>query len=111
MCRPPSACSSVVDRYRDSILAARIDSTTTLRELKLVLRDPKPDERRVKKLSEALIAHRARLHKLQDERVRDMGKVLTPAQFGRLLASWRAVDRAIQKEARRSLIRCEARRS
>jgi Spy/CpxP family protein refolding chaperone len=93
---------SVVDRYRDSILAARIDSTTTLQQLKLVLRDPHPDDRRVKKLNEALIAHRARLTKLREERVHDMSKVLTPPQFGRLLVSWRAIDRAIRKEARRS---------
>jgi Spy/CpxP family protein refolding chaperone len=93
---------SVVDRYRDSILTARIDSTTTLHQLKLVLRDAHPDDRRVKKLNDALIAHRARLEKLKEERVHDMEKILTPPQFGRLLVSWRAIDRAIRKEARRS---------
>ncbi len=93
---------SVIDRYRDSMLAARIDSTTTMQELKLVLRTDKPDERRVKKLSDSLLAHRAQIHKLQTERLHDLSKVLTPAQFGRLLAEWRNVERTIRKEARRS---------
>ena len=93
---------AVVERYRDPILAARIDSTTTLRQLNFVLRSEHPDDRRVKKLSEALIAHRARLEKLKEDRVRDIGKVLTAPQFGRLLVSWRTIERAIRKEARRS---------
>jgi Spy/CpxP family protein refolding chaperone len=93
---------AVADRYYDSILSARIESTTTMRELSLLLRSPKPDERRVRKLSETVIAQRARLRKLQDERMHDMSKVLSSVQFGRLLTSWRAVERNIRKDARRS---------
>ena len=56
----------------------------------------------MRKLTDSVIAHRAQLRKLQDERMHDMSKVLSPAQFGRLLTSWRAVERNIRKEARRS---------
>lgn len=91
---------AVVERYREPMESARIESTTTLHELRLVLRDEHPDERRIKKLAEALVTRRAEVNKLRAERLHDMSRVLTPSQFGRLLVSWRAVNRALQREAR-----------
>jgi hypothetical protein len=92
---------SVVEEYRGRILTARIDSVTTLSELKRLVRTERPEPRRVQKLTSALLVHRAELQKQKDERTRAIAKVLTPLQFGRLLSSWRSVDRAIRNQVPR----------
>ena len=102
---PPSSAErvqSVVEKFRDRIFAARIDSVTTLSELKRQLKSERPDPRRVEKLSAALLTHRAELQKQKDERTRAMAKVLTPIEFGRLLSTMSAVDRAIRTQLPRS---------
>ncbi|HZS39726.1 MAG TPA: periplasmic heavy metal sensor [Polyangia bacterium] len=87
----------VVDRYHAQLAELRRADANALRELRLLLRDEHPDDKRVKKLSEQLLASRARLAKVKGDRLRDLGKVMTPSQFGRLLVSWRSVNHAIRR--------------
>jgi Spy/CpxP family protein refolding chaperone len=87
----------VVDRYRGPIAELRKADGETLRELRLLLRVERPDDKRIKKLADQLLTSRTKLQKVKAERLHDLAKVMSPSQFGRLLVSWQRVNGAIRR--------------
>ncbi len=101
----PSAerVQKVMDRYDGSIRDLRLQSSKSLHELRLLLRNETVDQKRVKRLADEVLANRVRMQKIQTERLHDVEKVLTPPQFGKLLVSWRAVNRTIRLERQKAI--------
>ena len=59
------------------------------------------DGKRMKQLSERLASNRDKLAKLRADRLKEMRKVTTSAQFAQLLVSWQSVNRAVHREQRK----------
>ncbi len=100
----PSAerVQQVMDRYDTPIRELRHQSSASLHELRLLLRNEEPDAKRLKRLADQVLANRTHMNKLQGDRLHEVEKVLTPSQFGKLLVSWRAVNRTIRLERQKA---------
>ncbi len=94
----PSAerAQKIMERYRGPIGDLRRANRENIHELRALLRGERPDEKRVQKLEQQVFAARAKLTQLKAERMRELEKVLTPAELGRLLVAWTRVNRAIR---------------
>ena len=54
------------------------------RDLKAEVESARPDDARIAKYIDLLLANRVRRHALQDEQLKELRKVLTPVQQGKL---------------------------
>lgn len=88
---------AVVDRYKPKMDPLRKEDQRILKQLRGTV-----DDAQAKSLTSKLEKNRKKLRSLRADRLRDIEKLLTPAQFGRLVASMSRVDRAIQM-SRKSL--------
>lgn len=74
----------ILARYDDREMALSGERHDIVRELKAELAAPRPDNGRVEKIVDRLLANRARRHALHDEQFKELRKVLTPVQQGKL---------------------------
>jgi Spy/CpxP family protein refolding chaperone len=74
----------VLSKYDDRELALGNERRDIVRELRGLVEAPKPDDARITKAIEKLLANRARRHDLHDEQIKDLRKVLTPVQQAKL---------------------------
>ncbi len=86
----------VVERYVEPLKAARQERRDATHELKQLLRAEKPNEVRIRKLEERVSQAASKLHQIESDRMRDLGKVLTPAELGRLMLSWREINHSLR---------------
>jgi hypothetical protein len=88
----------VNDRFRPELRELRRERVRIARELRGQLRLG-AKEARLKTLDNELLDNTARLEAAHGQRMRELAKVLTPSQFGRLLMSWRAIQRSVRRGA------------
>ncbi|MGZ3438425.1 MAG: hypothetical protein ACXVDD_02870 [Polyangia bacterium] len=93
---------SLVDKYNAKIAPLQRADVAILGELRTQLALTVPDARRLKSLSGDLVKNRQKLQSLRDERLRELQRTLTPAEFSRLLVRWPALTRQLRREARRA---------
>ncbi len=74
----------ILAKYDDRELALGNERHDIVRELKAELAAPRPDDARISKAIDRLLANRVRRHALQDEQIKDLRKVLTPVQQAKL---------------------------
>jgi Spy/CpxP family protein refolding chaperone len=86
----------VVERYVEPMKSARQERRDAMRELRGLLRSGQPSEPQLRRLEQNVAQSAARLHQLEADRMRDLGKVLTPAELGRLMVSWRAINYSLR---------------
>jgi hypothetical protein len=86
----------VVDRFRPEIKSARDERRAALREIKLILRNEKPAQSRIRAAEQRLETTNAHLRALDQKRMDALKAVTTPEQLGRVILSWRSVNRALR---------------
>jgi Spy/CpxP family protein refolding chaperone len=74
----------ILAKYDERELVLSNERHEIVRELKAELAAAKPDNARVEKAVDRLLANRARRHTLHDEQLKELRKVLTPVQQGKL---------------------------
>jgi Spy/CpxP family protein refolding chaperone len=74
----------ILAKYDERQMALAAERREVARELKAELDSPHPDDARIAKHIDRLLANRARRHALQDEQLKELRKVLTPVQQGKL---------------------------
>jgi hypothetical protein len=87
---------SVVDRYKPKMDPLRQEDLRILKQLRGGV-----DDAQAKALTAKLTRNRKRVASLKADRLHDIEKLLTPAQFGRLLASMPRIDRTVHREAKK----------
>lgn len=92
----------ILDRAYDEIGALAKDAGDARRELMALVAADKPDEARINKLVDKLIAAKQKMDKIGDDMIRDMRKVLTPVQAGKLVVALPEINRQIQQQIRRA---------
>ena len=93
---------SLVDKYNAKLAPLQRADVALLGELRTQLALTVPDARRLKSLSGELVKNRQKLQSLRDERLRELQKTLTPAEFSRLLVRWPSLTRQLRRDARRA---------
>jgi hypothetical protein len=88
------------DDESDKLLERRVDLQYRLRQAES-LRDPRALDR----LIDEAVANQRSLWDLEDRRVAELRKILTPAQTARLLVVLPALERKIERQLRRAVLR------
>lgn len=103
-----AAVAKIVDiaaGFEDRTLAARQQARSLRHELEALLKQPKPDDAAINKLVDEVGAHRTRLQQVEDERAAAMRKVLSPSQYAKVMIAWPRINRRIQEQLFKALIR------
>ena len=74
----------ILARYDEREMALSSERHDIVRELRAEVAAARPDDARIGKAIDRLLANRARRHALQDEQIKDLRKVLTPVQQAKL---------------------------
>jgi Spy/CpxP family protein refolding chaperone len=74
----------ILAKFDEREMALANERHEIVRELKAELAVPRPDNARLEKTVDRLLANRTRRHALHDEQIKELRKVLTPVQQGKL---------------------------
>jgi Spy/CpxP family protein refolding chaperone len=74
----------VLSKYDEKEMALAAERRDIVRELRTLVDADRPDDARITKAIEKLLANRNRRHQLHDEQIRELRKVLTPVQQAKL---------------------------
>jgi hypothetical protein len=72
----------------------------TLRELSQASTETSPDETKLRDLSDRVIALRHQIRDVEDERQQEVRRILSPAQFAKLITGWPEAERRIRERLR-----------
>ena len=90
--------AAVIARFDDQIAPLRRDTVRGGRELKGKLDAGTLDDATINRMVDHLIDNQARIKSLDEARAREVRKVLTPAQFARLVIALPRIKMHIQRE-------------
>jgi Spy/CpxP family protein refolding chaperone len=96
-----AALFPVINQYDDRFETLTAAGARIHRELRRAVADG--DDARTEELVDELVEHQRALWKLQEDRFRDVRKVLTPEQAARILILLPEIDRAIHAEIRKAM--------
>lgn len=102
-----AATAKVVDiaaGFEDRTLQARQEMRQQRQQLEELIQQPKPDDAAINKAIDGLLSQRERLRLAEDERAAALRKVLTPAQYGKVMIAWPRINRRIQEQLFKALI-------
>ena len=95
----------VLNRFDDQLEPIVRDMGEARREMRAQLESGKPDNAKLNKLIDRVVAGREKMQKIEHERLREVRKVLSPAQMARIVVVLPEVDRFVQREIKRALKR------
>lgn len=95
----------IAEQYEDKVIAARTDLRTRRKELDTLLAAVPLSEPAIAKATDAVLAHRARLQQIDEERISALRKVLSPSQFARVMLAWPRINRQIQEQIYRAIFK------
>ncbi len=95
----------VVGLYDDQMTAVRKDAQATRRDLTQLLKSSPNNVQQLTKLTDQLLSQRARLQQIENDRTAAMRKLLTPEQYARIILAWRKVNREIQEQIYKAVLK------
>jgi Spy/CpxP family protein refolding chaperone len=95
----------VLNRYDEQLEPIVRDMGEARREMRAQIESGKPDVAKLNKLVDRVVAGREKMHKVENDRLRDVRKVLTPVQMAKIVIVLPEVDRFVHKEIRKALKR------
>ena len=96
---------TVLNRYDDQLEPVLRDMGEARREMRAQIESGKPDAAKLNKLVDRVIAGREKMQKIENERLREIRKVMTPVQMARIVVVLPQVDQFIQRQLKRALKR------
>jgi hypothetical protein len=83
----------ILAKFDEREMALAVERRDIARELRSELAGPRPDDGKLTKGIDKLLANRARRHAVTDERIRELRKVLTPVQQAKLALLLPSIER------------------
>lgn len=93
--------------FEDQMIATRQDLRAKRGDLDRLLAVPKPDDPAIDRAVDALMAQRKKLGDIEAERTAALRKALSPNQFARVLVAWPRINRRIQEQLYRALLKSQ----
>ncbi|MSP15808.1 MAG: hypothetical protein EXR73_04180 [Myxococcales bacterium] len=93
----------VLNKYDDQLGVIAAENGSARRELRRLHKEGKLDDAAANRITDMIVAIRARIHKLEDERLVALRKVVKPTQLARLMVVLPEVDHAIERAIRKTL--------
>lgn len=90
--------------FEDRTLHARQEMRQQRQQLEALIKQPKADDAAINKAIEGVMAQREVLRVAEDERSAALRKVLTPAQYAKVMIAWPRINRRIQEQLFKALI-------
>jgi Spy/CpxP family protein refolding chaperone len=100
--RGAARLTPIVDRGYDQIAAIAKDSGAARRELRLLVVAHPPDDVKINRLVDRLLANKARVEAVESSMLADMRRVLSPVQVARLVVVLPEINHQIQQQIRRA---------
>jgi Spy/CpxP family protein refolding chaperone len=75
----------VLAKFDEKEMVLASERRDIIRDLRAEVESPRPDDARIGKAIERLLANRARRHQLHDEQIKEVRRVLTPVQQAKLV--------------------------
>ena len=95
----------VLNRFDDQLEPLMRDTGEARREMRAQIESGKPDVAKLNKLIDRSIANREKTQKIENDRIREVRKVLTPVQMAKIVVVLPEVDRFVQNQIRKALKR------
>jgi uncharacterized protein YicC (UPF0701 family) len=95
--------AAVIDRIDDHVAQLQRDNHAAYLELKQLLEQPQPDPNAVNRLIDRITANRAGVLHAEEDRTREVRRLLTPVQYGKIVIAYPMVNRQIRAHIRRAL--------
>lgn len=96
--------AAVVDRSDDQKAALQRDNQTAYLELKHLLEMPQPDAAAINRLIDHMLANRSAILRNEEERTREVRRLMAPAQYARIMIAWPMVNKQIRAGIRKALM-------
>ncbi len=90
--------------FEDRTLQARQEMRQHRQQLEELIKQPRPDDAAINQAIEAVTLQRLRLRQAEDERSAALRKVLTPAQYAKVMIAWPRINRRIQEQLFKALL-------
>jgi Spy/CpxP family protein refolding chaperone len=88
----------VSERYQLQIAGVHREVGLAMRELKAQLAAPTLNDARLAQLADTVVSDRQKVQALEAQRTAEYRRVLSPAQFARLIVTWPQINRQIRVE-------------
>lgn len=88
----------VSERYQQQIAGVHREVGLAMRELKAQLAAPTLNDARLSQLADTVVGDRQKVQALEAQRTAEYRRVLSPAQFARLIVEWPQINRQIRVE-------------
>ncbi|MCU1282889.1 MAG: hypothetical protein JWM53_6435 [bacterium] len=89
---------AVAEKYEPQIGGLHREVGMAVKELKAQLGSPQPDEAKLSQLADTIVNDRSKVQALEAQRTTENRRVLTPAQFAKLVVVWPQINRQIKVE-------------
>ncbi len=90
-------------RYQAQIDGVHQELGMAMRELKAQLAAPQPDDARLTQLSDLVLSDRLKAQEIDTQRIRELKRALTPAQFAKAIVVTPQIRRQVQQQVVRAL--------
>jgi len=95
--------AQIVDRSDEHVAQLQRDQRDAYRELKQLLEQPQPDPNAANRLIDRISANRSAVMRAEEDRTREVRKLLTPIQYGKIVIAYPIVNRQIRAGIRKAL--------
>jgi len=89
---------AVADKYEPQIAGLHKEMGMAMKELRAQLAAAQPDDARLSQLADTVVNDRSKVQALEAQRTTDNRRVLTPAQFAKLIVVWPQINRQVKIE-------------
>ncbi len=86
------------DRTQSQIEGVRKEMWLAMKELRAQLQSPTPDNARLSQLSDVVVNDRAKVEQLEQQRIAEWRRILTPAQFAKAVLVSPRIKREVQQQ-------------
>ena len=93
-----SASARSAEKYEAQIWRLHARWGMAMKEIKAQLAAPPPDEARLAQLADTIVNDRTKVQALEAQRTAENRRVLTPAQFAKLIVVWPQINRQVKVE-------------
>jgi Spy/CpxP family protein refolding chaperone len=89
---------AVADKYEPQIMGLHREMGMAVKEIHAQLAASPPDEARLGQLADTVVNDRTKVQALEAQRTAENRRVLTPAQFAKLIVVWPQINRQVKIE-------------
>ena len=89
---------AVAEKYEPQIMGLHREMGMAMKEIHAQLASAQPDDAKLSQLADVVVNDRTKVQALELQRTNENRRVLTPAQFAKLIVAWPRINRQVKIE-------------